>query len=193
VGRSPRTNDLGLDHLDVELGDGGEVKLDERCRAGEGVWAVGDVTGVMSFTHVGAYQARVAAADALGREVRADYAAMPRVAFTDPEVASVGLSAEQAEAEGIGVVTAHLDLVDALARPITYEEQPRRQELELVADRESEILVGAWAVAPLAGEWIHQAAMAIKLRASIATLRDTVSQFPTFSEGFSEAVRKLEV
>jgi pyruvate/2-oxoglutarate dehydrogenase complex dihydrolipoamide dehydrogenase (E3) component len=146
----------------------------------------------MEFTHVGSYQARVAAADMLGHGARADYAAMPRVAFTDPEVASVGMSAERARAEGIGVATARLDLVDALARPITYEEEPRRQELEVVADRERGVLVGAWAVAPLAGEWIHQAAMAIKLRASIATLRDTVSQCPTFSEGFSEAVRKLE-
>jgi dihydrolipoamide dehydrogenase len=193
VGRRPRTDGLGLEHLGVELGDGEEVLVDERCRAADGVWAVGDVTAVMDFTHVGSYQARVAAADVLGREARADYAAIPRVAFTDPEVASVGVSAERAEADGIHVATAHLDLVDSLARPITYEEEPRRQELELVADRDCGILVGAWAVAPLAGEWIHQAAMAIKLRASIETLRDTVSQFPTFSEGFSEAVRKLEV
>jgi dihydrolipoamide dehydrogenase len=147
----------------------------------------------MPFTHVASYQARVACADILGREARTDYAAIPRVVFCDPEIAAVGLSADDARGQGIDVATSRLDLVDAIARPITYEQEPRGQELEIVADRERGVLVGAWAVAPLAGEWIHQAAMAIKLRAPLEILRDTVSQFPTYSEGFTEAVRALEV
>jgi pyruvate/2-oxoglutarate dehydrogenase complex dihydrolipoamide dehydrogenase (E3) component len=193
VGRRPRTTGLGLELLGVELGTGGEVLVDDRCRAAEGVWAVGDVTGVMAFTHVGSYQGRVAAADMLGREARVDYLGIPRVAFTDPEVAAAGMSADRAREQGIDVATSRLDLADEIARPITYEAEPRHQELEVVGDRERGVLVGAWAVAPLAAEFIHQAAMAIKLRAPIAVLRDTVSQFPTFSEGFSEAVRKLEL
>ena len=193
IGRRPRTDELGLDAVGIEPGDGGEVVVDERCRAGEGVWAIGDVTATLPFTHVASYQARVACADILGREARADYAAVPRVVFSDPEIAAVGLSAAAARDRGIDVVTSRLDLVDSIARPITYEQDPRGQELEIVADRERGVLVGAWAVAPLAGEWIHQAAMAIKLRAPLETLGDTVSQFPTYAEGFTEAVRALEV
>ncbi|MBA3421097.1 MAG: NAD(P)/FAD-dependent oxidoreductase [Thermoleophilaceae bacterium] len=192
IGRRPRTGDLGLDQAGIELGEGGEVPVDERCRAGDGVWAIGDVTGVAAFTHVGTYQARIATADILGQDARADYAAIPRVVFSDAEVAAVGLTAEQARAEGLDVATARLDLVASIARPVTYEQEPRGQELELVADRERGLLVGTWAVAPLAGEWIHQAAMAIKLRAPLEVLRDTVSQFPTYAEGFTNAVRALE-
>ncbi|CAA9501312.1 MAG: PF00070 family, FAD-dependent NAD(P)-disulphide oxidoreductase [uncultured Solirubrobacterales bacterium] len=193
IGRRPRTDELGLDAAGIEPGEGGEVLVDERCRAAKGVWAIGDVTGTLPFTHVASYQARVACADILGREARADYAAIPRVVFSDPEIAAVGLSAGAARDRGIDVATSRLDLVESIARPVTYEQEPRRQELEIVADRARGVLVGAWAVAPLAGEWMHQAAMAIKLGAPLETLRDTVSQFPTYAEGFTEAVRALEV
>lgn len=193
IGRRPRTDELELENTGIELGEGGEIPIDERCRAGDGVWAIGDVTGTLPFTHVASYQARVACADILGREARTDYAAIPRVVFSDPEVASVGLSAGEARERGIDVVTSRLDLVDSITRPVTYEQEPRGQELEIVADRERGVLVGAWAVAPLAGEWIHQAAMAIKLRAPLDVLRDTVSQFPTYCEAFTNAVRELEV
>jgi len=193
IGRRPRTDELGLESAGIELGEHGEIPIDERCRAGAGVWALGDVTGTLPFTHVASYQARVACADILGRDARTDYAAIPRVVFSDPEIAAVGLSAGDARERGIDVVTSRLDLVDSIARPITYEQEPRGQELEVVADRERGVLIGAWAVAPLAGEWIHQAAMAIKLRAPLDVLRDTVSQFPTYCEGFTNAVRALEV
>jgi dihydrolipoamide dehydrogenase len=192
IGRKPRTEGLGLEAVGVELGEGGEIPVDERCRAGDGLWAIGDVTATMPFTHVASYQARVACADILGRSARADYDAIPRVVFSDPEIAAVGLSAENAREQGINVATIRVDLVDSIARPVTYEQEPRGQELELIADRDRGVLVGAWAVAPLAGEWIHQAAMAIKLRAPLEVLRDTVSQFPTYCEAFTNAVRALE-
>lgn len=193
TGRRPRTHELGLDAVGIEAGEREEIAVDERCRAGDGVWAIGDVTAVLPFTHVASYQARVACADILGRDARTDYSAIPRVVFCDPEVAAVGLSAADARERSIDVATSRLDLTGAIARPVTYEREPRGQELELVADRDRGVLVGAWAVAPLAGEWIHQAAMAIKLAAPLETLRDTVSQFPTYCEGFSNAVRALEV
>ena len=192
TGRRPRTGELGLDSVGLETGEGGQIVVNERCRAGDGIWAVGDVTAVLPFTHVASYQARVACADILGRNAWADYSAIPRVVFCDPEVAAVGLSADDAREQGVDVATSRLDLASGIARPVTYERDPRAQELELVADRERGVLVGAWAVAPLAGEWIHQAAMAIKLAAPLETLRDTVSQFPTYCEGFSDAVRELE-
>ncbi|MGE0029047.1 MAG: NAD(P)/FAD-dependent oxidoreductase [Thermoleophilia bacterium] len=189
TGRRPRVAGLHLERLGVEVGDGGVV-VDERCRAAEGVWAIGDVTGVMLFTHVGMYQARIACADIAGRPVRADYSAIPRVVFSDPEIAAVGLRADQARSRGIEVLTSRIELPDQIARPWTYERDPRGA-LGLVADARERVLVGAWAVAPLAGEWIQQVALAIKARIGLDVLRDTVAQFPTFSEGILKGVEAL--
>ena len=114
---------------------------DERCRAADRGWAIGDVTGVLPFTHVGMYQGRITAADIAGRSVRADYTAIPRVIFCDPELAAVGLTESQAREHGIAVATARVALADAIARPWTYEQNPRG-ELGLIADRDREVLVG---------------------------------------------------
>jgi pyruvate/2-oxoglutarate dehydrogenase complex dihydrolipoamide dehydrogenase (E3) component len=189
TGRRPRTHDLGLETVGIEPGKRG-LKVDEHCKAGEGVWAAGDVTGVAMFTHVGKYQARIACADILGQPRVADYRAVPRVLFTDPEVASVGLSEADAREQGIDVLAASIDLPTSIARPYTFEEEPRGI-FGVVADAEKQVLVGAWAVAPLAGEWIHQAVLAIRADVPLATLRDTIAQFPTFSEGFGAALRAL--
>ncbi len=191
VGRTPRLEGLGLESLDVSVGPGG-IEVDEHCRAGAGVWAIGDVTGVMPFTHVGMYQARIAVDDIAGRPRPADYGAIPRVAFSDPEVAAVGLTEAQAHDRGIDLAVARVSLANAIARPWTYEQDPRG-ELAILADRERRILVGAWAVAPLASEWIHYAALAIKTRTPIDVLLDTVAQFPTFSEAYLKAVEGLEL
>ncbi len=91
TGRAPRVADLGLETLGVEV-DAAGLAVDERCRVTDGVWAVGDVTGVLAFTHVGMYQARIAAQDIAGKPARADYRAIPRVAFCNPEVVAVGLT-----------------------------------------------------------------------------------------------------
>lgn len=189
AGRRPRTADCGLETVGIEPRPQG-IEIDERCRAADGVWAIGDVTGVAMFTHVAKYQARIACLDILGQPARADYRAVPRVIFTDPEAAAVGLTEEAARAEGIDAVSAVVDLPASIARPYTYEEEPRG-ELGVVLDREREVLVGAWAVAPLAGEWIHQAVLAIRAEVPLAVLTDTIAQFPSFSEGFSTAVRRL--
>lgn len=190
IGRSPRARDIGLDTIGIEPAERG-VEIDDRCRVTDGVWAIGDVTGVMPFTHVGMYQGRIVAADIAGETVRADYGAVPRVVFSDPEVAAVGLTEQQAIEQGIEVTTARVALADSIARPWTYEENPRGQ-LGLVADRKQQVLVGAWAVAPLAGEWIHYAALAIKTRTPLDVLRDTVAQFPTFTEAYLKGIEKLE-
>ncbi|MGH2743568.1 MAG: dihydrolipoyl dehydrogenase family protein [Thermoleophilaceae bacterium] len=188
TGRRPRVD--GLDALDIEVGVRG-VAIDGRCRAADGVWAIGDVTGVMPFTHVGMYQARVVVDDIAGRSRAADYGAIPRVVFSDPEIAAVGLTEQRAREQGIEVATARVSLPDAIARPWTYEKDPRG-ELGLVADTRRGRLVGAWAVAPLAGEWIHYAALAIKTGTSLDVLRDTVAQFPTFSEAFLKGLEAID-
>src|ERR1019366_6737107 len=99
TGRRPNTEGLGLEQLEVSIGPRG-IEVDERLRAAKNVWAIGDVSGVALFTHVGKYQARVAAADLCGREAKADYRAIPAGIFTDPEVATVGRT------EGDGLVSA---------------------------------------------------------------------------------------
>jgi dihydrolipoamide dehydrogenase len=191
TGRSPSVIDLGLETVGIHpYGDG--IKIDERCRAGDQVWAVGDVTGVMPFTHVAKYQARIACADIGGESVVADYTAIPRVVFADPEIAAVGLTEAEAAVQEIDVAIGRVELSEAIARPWTYESDPRG-ELSVMVDRERRVLLGAWAVAPMASEWIHYAALAIKTGTSIDVLLDTVAQFPTYTEGFLEALARVEL
>jgi dihydrolipoamide dehydrogenase len=189
TGRRPRTDGLGLETVGIEPNRG--IPVDERCRAADGVWAIGDATGLALFTHAGKYQGRIAVADMLGRPARADYRSIPRVVFLDPEVAAVGLTEAKARDEGIDVATTEIDLTMEIARPYTYEEEPRGS-LGLVADRGKGVLVGAWALAPLAGEWIHHAGLAIRAEVPLDVLRDTVAQFPSFSEAYLQALRKLD-
>ena len=185
AGRRANTDGLELERLGVTLGERG-VEVDERMRAAEGVWAIGDVTGIAMFTHVGKYHARVAAADMAGREVRADYSAIPAVTFTDPQVASVG------RAGGDGLVTGSYR-VDSIARTSTYERPKRAGLLKLFADPERCVLVGAVAVGPEAGEWLGQLTLAVKAEVPIDVLRDTIQPYPTFSEGIFLALKELEL
>ncbi len=189
TGRVPRIGGLGLDAAGIEHDQRG-IHVDERCRAGDGIWAIGDATGVMPFTHVAMYQARVVAADIAGTPVRADYHAIPRVVFSDPEIAAVGLTEQQAREQQLALVTARVTLPEVLARPWTYEPEPSG-ELGLLADSDRQILLGAWAVGPLASEWIHYAALAIKTAAPLAVLADTAAQFPTFTEAYLKAIEQL--
>jgi dihydrolipoamide dehydrogenase len=189
TGRRPRTQGIGLDAVGIEPGKRG-LEVDERCRAGEGVWAVGDVTGVAMFTHVGKYQGRIAAMDIVGKPANADYRAVPRVVFTDPELAAVGLSEAAAREAGYDVVTATIDLPTSIARPYTYQEDPKGT-FSVIVDRQRQVLLGAWAVAPLASEWIHTAVLAIRAEIPVSVLKDTIAQFPTFSEAFGFALRSL--
>jgi dihydrolipoamide dehydrogenase len=191
AGRRPRTGELGLAGLGVGVDGRGGLAVDGQGRVtDDGLWAVGDVTGVALFTHVAQYQGRVVADTLLGKPRTADYTGVPRVVFADPEVAAVGLTRAQAEAQGLDVTTAELDLPSVLARPWTYQTDPSGT-LGLLADRGRGVLVGAWAVAPLAGEWIHQAALAIRAAVPLAVLLDGVAQFPTFSQGYLNALEEL--
>lgn len=192
TGRKPRTKGLGFEHAGVKLGDRGEVLVDEHCRAGGNTWAIGDVTGIMPFTHVAKYQGRIAADAILGRPRKASYKGIPRVVFADPEIAAAGLTQQQAEQQGIRTAEAELDLANAIARPWTYEQDPRGH-LGLLADADGRVLIGAWAVGPMAGEWIHHAALAIRTQLPLETLLDQVAQFPTYHEAYQAALEKLEI
>jgi len=187
TGRRPRSAGLGLDAAGVVLGSHGEVPVDDRCSAGEGIWAIGDVTGIMPFTHVAMYQARVVADNILGRAHTAKYDGIPRVVFADPEVAAVGLTSEHAAERGLATASGEVDLANAIARPWTYENNPRGH-LGVLADTDRQVLVGAWAVGPQASEWIHAAALAVREEIPMARLLDSVAQFPTYNEGWLKAL-----
>jgi pyruvate/2-oxoglutarate dehydrogenase complex dihydrolipoamide dehydrogenase (E3) component len=182
AGRRPRVEGIGLEAIGVKPDRGG-IEVDERLRAGDGVWAIGDATGVAPFTHVGKYQARIAARNILGANARADYRAVPRITFTDPQVASVG--------EGSGARTGTAELA-GVARTSTYtrEYDQRPGFLTLVSDGDR--LTGAYAVGPEAGEWLQQATLAIRAEVPLSTLRDTIQPFPSFSEAFVDALAELD-
>ncbi len=190
AGRRPVTAGLGLKAVGITPGTRGEIPVDDHCRAADGLWAIGDVTGVSLFTHVAAYQGRVVADNILARERTASYQGIPRVVFADPEIAAVGLTTRQARDRGIDVAASEVAMADAVDRSWTYERDPRGA-LGLLADRQGRVLVGAWAVAPLASEWIHQAALAIRAQIPIDTLLDQVAQYPTYSGGYLAALEKL--
>jgi dihydrolipoamide dehydrogenase len=189
TGRRPRTAGIGLETIGIEPNPLG-IEVDDRCRAADGVWAIGDVTGMAMFTHVAKYQGRIAATDILGKPACADYRAVPRVVFVDPELAAVGMSEQDAKAAGIDAVTATIDLSTAIARPYTYEREPKGT-FSVTIDRERQVVVGAWAVAPLASEWIHTLVLAIRAEIPVSVLKDTIAQFPTFSEAWGYALRSL--
>ncbi len=186
TGRAPRSEGIGLEAVGIapnprDAPHPGGVPVDERMRVTDGVWAIGDATGIMMFTHVGKYQGRVAAVDMLGGEARADYRAVPRVVFTDPQIAAVGMS------EGAMAGTGRLADVP---RSFTYEKPLERPGfLTLLSD--GEVLVGAHAVGPDAGEWLGQATLAIRAEVPLDLLRDVIQPFPTFSEVYVKALDEL--
>jgi pyruvate/2-oxoglutarate dehydrogenase complex dihydrolipoamide dehydrogenase (E3) component len=181
TGRRPNVD--GLEALGVELSPRGIV-VDERLRAGENVWAIGDVTGIAPFTHVGKYHARIVAYDMQGRGVRADHRAVPATIFTDPQVATVG--------DTSGGVASRYDL-QSVSRLSTYERPKRPGFVKVVADRDRRVLTGAVAVGPEAGEWLQQLTLAIRAETPIDVLLDVIPPFPTFSEGVFLALRDLNL
>src|SRR6266540_4207762 len=141
TGRTPRIGEVGLETVGLEPAGRG-LQVDDRCQVAEGLWAIGDATGVALFTHIAKYQGRIVADNLLGRPRRASYLGVPRVVFCDPEIAAVGLTEAQARQAGHDVATATVSLPDALARPWTYQRDPGG-DLGLMADRRQRVLLGA--------------------------------------------------
>jgi len=183
TGRRPHVQGLGLEQLGVSIGPRG-IEVDERLRAADGVWALGDVTGVALFTHVGKYQARVAAADMVGRAANADYRAIPAGIFTDPEVGTVGRT------EGEGLVSARWEMT-ATPRLATYERPKRDGFVRVFADPAERVLVGAITVGPQATEWLGQLTLAVRSATPIDVLVDTIQPYPSFSEAIFFVLREL--
>jgi len=181
TGRRPNVG--GLDALELEITRRG-IEVDGRMRAAENVWAIGDVTGIAPFTHVGKYHARVVAYDMDGRDVRADHRAVPATIFTDPQVAMVG--------DTSGGLSARWELT-SVPRLSTYERPKRSGFVKVVADPERRVLTGAVAVGPESGEWLQQLTLAVRAETPIDVLLDVIQPYPTFSEGVFFALRALDL
>src|SRR5215216_1552320 len=183
TGRRPRVDGLGLETVGIEA-DGHGVPVDAQLRAGERLWAIGDVTGIWPLTHVGKYQGRVVAANILGEPREANYDAVPRVTYTDPQAAAVGAT------EAAFSATA---LVSEVAKTATYTSAYAESNGFLALLSDGERLTGAYALGPEAGEWLQQATLAVRARVPLEVVADTIQPFPSFSEIYDTAVMALRM
>ena len=181
TGRRPRVEGIGLETVGIEPDDHG-IPVDAQLRAGERLWAIGDVTGIWPLTHTGKYQGDVVAANILGEPREAHYDAMPRVTYTDPQAASVGAT----EARFSATVP-----ISELPKTETYTRAYAESNGFLTLLSDGERLTGAYALGPEAGEWLQQATLAIRARVPLDVLRDVIQPFPTFSEIYIDALKAL--
>jgi dihydrolipoamide dehydrogenase len=183
TGRRPRVEDLGLETVGIRAGKRG-IPVDSRLRAADRVWAIGDINGLWLLTHVGKYQADVVVTNILGQPREANFEAVPRVVFTDPQAASVGSTD--------GDYQATVALKD-VAKTATYTRAYAESRGFLTLHSDGERLTRAYALGPEAGEWLQQLTLAIRARIPLAVLRDTIQPFPTFSEIIFEALHTLSM
>jgi pyruvate/2-oxoglutarate dehydrogenase complex dihydrolipoamide dehydrogenase (E3) component len=189
AGRSPQLTDVGLDTVGLDPA-AKQVTTDERMRAADRLWAVGDITGHGAFTHVSMYQGAVVVRDVLGQDGPwADYRAVSRVTFTDPEVGSVGLTERQARDAGLRVVTGHADLSQSSRGWI--HQAGNDGLVKLVADADRGVLVGGTAVGPSGGEVLGLLATAVHAEVPVATLRTMHFAYPTFHRAVEAALDDL--
>ena len=181
TGRRPRVEGIGLESVGIEPDPHG-VQVDSRLRAGERLWAIGDVTGLFLLTHVGKYQGRVVASNLLGQPREANYDAVPRVTYTDPAAGAVGATEAEYSATA---------LVAEVAKTATYTRAYAESNGFLALLSDGERLTGAHALGPEAGEWLQQATLAIRARVPLDVLIDTIQPFPTFSEIYLNALKAL--
>jgi dihydrolipoamide dehydrogenase len=183
TGRRPRVDGIGLETVGVEADPRG-LKVDEHLRAGERLWAIGDVNGIWPLTHVGEYEGDVVAANIAGDPRPANYEAVPRVTYTDPQAASVG--ATDAQYSGTARVS---DVPKTATYTHAYAES--NGFMTLLSDGER--LTGAYALGPDAGEWLQQATLAIRARVPVEVMNDTIQPFPSFSGIYGAALTELRM
>lgn len=196
TGRRPNVGGFGLDTIGVRMGQQGIV-VNSRLRTSvANVFAAGDVTGTLPFTHVAAYQGRLAAANALGRQHAASYRVIPWVIFTEPEIAHVGLTEPEARRK-------HGDAVRVVSLPFTAVDRavitgsPRglikviTATKPLVGHAGGGSIVGAHIVGPGAGELIHEFVIGMQVNAFSGRLAQAVHAYPSMSVGVQQAVALL--
>jgi pyruvate/2-oxoglutarate dehydrogenase complex dihydrolipoamide dehydrogenase (E3) component len=181
TGRRPRVHDVGLETVGITPDPHG-LPVDEHLRAGERLWGVGDITGLWPFTHTGKYQGEIVAANILGHPRTANYEALPRVVYTDPQAAAVGA------ASGRFSGTARLA---EIAKTETYTRAYAESNGFLTLISDGQRLTGAYGLGPEAGEWLQQATLAIRARVPLDVLVDVIQPFPSFSEIYADALKAL--
>jgi pyruvate/2-oxoglutarate dehydrogenase complex dihydrolipoamide dehydrogenase (E3) component len=189
VGRRPKLFGFDLEAAGVTTTEKGWIKVDgSTLLAAPGIWAGGDITGIGAFTHLSWYHGQVIGAQLRGDNAIADHRAIPRVTFTDPEIASVGLSEGLARRQLADVRTVSEDSGNGTRG---YINGPPGGVIKLVADMERKVLVGALVVGPRAGEMIAELTLAIRAEVPLAVLVDTLHAFPTFSRDLDGLFAKL--
>ncbi|WP_369045693.1 dihydrolipoyl dehydrogenase family protein [Sinomonas sp. P10A9] len=189
TGRRVDLERLGLASLGLDT-TRRTVETDPHLRIADGVYAIGDITGHGAFTHMSMYQAGIAAAHILGdTKTAAEYQAVPRVTFTDPEVGAVGLTEQQAREQGLSVATAISQIPDSTRGWI--HKSGNRGIIKLVADTDRGILVGATSAGPTGGEVLSMLTLAVHERTPLTRLRQMIYAYPTFHRAVEDAVRKL--
>nr|WP_245572496.1 NAD(P)/FAD-dependent oxidoreductase [Actinokineospora enzanensis] len=164
------------------------VTVDEHLRAADGLWAIGDITGAGAFTHISMYQAGIAAADILGEGgPGAEYHAVPRVTFTDPEIGSVGLSEAAARAAGLTVRTGSAQ-ISASTRGFLHKAEGL---IKLIEDADRGVLVGATSVGPTGGEVLGALVVAVHAQVPVDRLRQMIYAYPTFHRAIEAALSDL--
>jgi pyruvate/2-oxoglutarate dehydrogenase complex dihydrolipoamide dehydrogenase (E3) component len=187
TGRRPNVEAWGS--LGLAQTERGWLKVDPATlEVRPGMFGAGDVTGLGGFTHLAYYHAQVIARRLRGLDARADHTAVPRVTFTDPEIASVGLSEAAARARGIDVIVASADPAET-ARG--YIHDFHRGVIKLVGDRERGVLIGATLVTPRAGEIVGELVLAIKLGTPLQALADVIHPFPAFNRVLGDSLGEL--
>ena len=189
AGRTPNLRGLGLETVGLDP-EARSVEVDERMRAGERLWAVGDITGRGPFTHVSMYQGEVAVRDVLGQPgFTADYRSLARVTFTDPEVGSVGLTEQKARDAGLDVRVGDADLAQSSRGWI--HQQGADGLLKLVADGGRGVLVGATAAGPSGGEVLGLLALAVHAEVPLERIASMHFAYPTFHRAVQVAVTSI--
>jgi mercuric reductase len=188
TGRTPNVEELGLGEAGVQQAPNGGIRVDDRMRTTRpGVYAAGDVTGQDQFVYMAAYGAKLAARNALnGDSLRYDNTAMPAIVFTDPQVASVGMTEAEARAARQQVLTSVLPLS---AVPRALAARDTRGLIKLVADKATRKLLGAHILAPEGADSIQTAALAIRQGLTIEDLADTIFPYLTTVEGLKLAAQ----
>ncbi len=181
TGRRPRVEGIGLETVGITPDPRG-IQVDTQMRAGDRLWAIGDVTGILQLTHVGEYQGEVVASNILGERREAHYDAVPRVTYTDPQAAAVGATEAEFSATA---------LLSEVAKTATYTHAYAESNGFLTVLSDGERLTGAYALGPEAGEWLQQVTLAIRARVALEVLRDTIQPFPSFSEIHAAALKAL--
>jgi pyruvate/2-oxoglutarate dehydrogenase complex dihydrolipoamide dehydrogenase (E3) component len=183
TGRRPRVEGIGLETVGVEADPHG-IRVDAHLRAGERLWAIGDVNGIWPLTHVGEYEGDVVAANIAGETLPANYEAVPRVTYTDPQAAAVG---------AIDAPYSATALVSEVPKTATYTHAYAEDNGFMTLLSDGQRLTGAYALGPDAGEWMQQATLAIRAHVPLAVLSDTIQPFPSFSGIYDPALKSLRM